>query len=255
MMREISFFHDRRMIKHIIFWVSILAFFTVLRAFERGLKIVLINNFLYLLIDIPIVYIILYYLWPRFFVKDRILSFIASVLILYTGAIFYSRLINYYINPLLGYHVEKGSLIEDAMYSMIVLGFISVLALVFKLLDEKYLFSIREEEYKKLRAEAELKLLRFQINPHFLFNSLSSVQGLMYHDARMADKMLTELSEFLRYTLAYTELVFVPLDKEIEIIKKYLNIEKIFTLLLILPEVLWIRRYSVLFFNLLLRMR
>ena len=78
-----------------------------------------------------------------------------------------------------------------------------------------------------LAKDAQLMALRYQINPHFLFNTLISVQALMYHNTDLADKMLTEFSEFLRYTLRYNQSVFVPLKKEIEILEKYLLIEKI----------------------------
>jgi len=49
----------------------------------------------------------------------------------------------------------------------------------------------------------------------------------MYHNTKLADKMLTELSEFLRYTLRYNQLVFIPLEDEEEIIDKYLTIQKV----------------------------
>ncbi|MFC2086154.1 sensor histidine kinase [Bacteroidota bacterium] len=85
----------------------------------------------------------------------------------------------------------------------------------------------RSEKVSKLAQEAKLKMLRYQLNPHFLFNSLNSMQALMYHDTKLADKMLTQLSEFLRYSLVDDENIFVPLKNEIEIIEKYLSIEKI----------------------------
>ncbi|MBN1821735.1 MAG: histidine kinase, partial [Prolixibacteraceae bacterium] len=91
------------------------------------------------------------------------------------------------------------------------------------LLDER----LRYDESQKLAQKATLQMLRYQLNPHFLFNTLNSIQGIMYHDIKLADKMLTELTEFLRYTLRDNEKVFVPLKKEIEIIEKYLLIEKI----------------------------
>ncbi|MFC1528187.1 sensor histidine kinase, partial [Candidatus Neomarinimicrobiota bacterium] len=75
--------------------------------------------------------------------------------------------------------------------------------------------------------EAKLKMFRYQLNPHFFFNSLNSIQALMYHNTKLADKMLTELSEFLRYTLKDNDKVFTPLEKEIEMIEKYFLIEKI----------------------------
>lgn len=54
----------------------------------------------------------------------------------------------------------------------------------------------RAERAQFLTTEAQLRALRYQINPHFLFNTLISVQGLMYHNTKLADTMLTELSEF-----------------------------------------------------------
>lgn len=76
-------------------------------------------------------------------------------------------------------------------------------------------------------VKAQLKMLRYQLNPHFLFNSLNSIQGLMYKDVRKADLMLTELSEFLRYSLKHNNDIFIPLREEFEIMEKYLFIEKI----------------------------
>ena len=88
-------------------------------------------------------------------------------------------------------------------------------------------------EYERSRAslllasKAQLQMLRYQINPHFLFNSLNSIQGLMYQDLKKADLMLTELSEFLRYTLKFNTDIYVSLEDEFEIIEKYLFVEKI----------------------------
>ena len=76
-------------------------------------------------------------------------------------------------------------------------------------------------------VKAQLKMLRYQLNPHFLFNSLNSIQGLMYSDVKKADLMLTELSEFLRYSLKHNNDIFIPLKEEFEIIEKYLFVEKI----------------------------
>jgi two-component system LytT family sensor kinase len=76
-------------------------------------------------------------------------------------------------------------------------------------------------------VEAQLKMLRYQLNPHFLFNSLNSIQGLMYQDVKKADLMLTELSEFLRFSLKFKNDLFITLANEFETVEKYLFIEKI----------------------------
>jgi two-component system LytT family sensor kinase len=96
----------------------------------------------------------------------------------------------------------------------------------------KFIEDIRIEKSKYqetlLRAkEAQLQMLRHQINPHFLFNSLNSIQALMYKNLPLADEMLTEFSEFLRYNLENKDELYVTLEEEIEIISKYLYIEKI----------------------------
>ena len=86
---------------------------------------------------------------------------------------------------------------------------------------------IRTEKALALANKATLQMLRYQINPHFLFNSLNSIQGLMYRDVKKADLMLTELSEFLRYSLKYKTDLYIPLRDEFEILEKYLFIQKI----------------------------
>ena len=91
---------------------------------------------------------------------------------------------------------------------------------------------MQRKEARALRAdalakEAELRMLRYQINPHFLFNSLNSVSALIREDAHRAEKMLNELSEFLRYSLAGSRIGAAPLSDEIEAARNYLDIEKI----------------------------
>jgi len=86
---------------------------------------------------------------------------------------------------------------------------------------------IRAEKAIAMANKAQLMMLRYQLNPHFLFNSLNSIQALMYKDVKKADLMLTELSEFLRYTLKHNTEVYVTLKDEFEIIEKYLFVEKI----------------------------
>jgi len=69
-------------------------------------------------------------------------------------------------------------------------------------------------------------MLRYQLNPHFLFNSLNSIRALIDEDKRNAKNMITELSEFLRYSLISKNYSDVPLIDEIEAVKHYLSIEK-----------------------------
>ncbi len=85
----------------------------------------------------------------------------------------------------------------------------------------------REAELKNSITEAELKTLKFQINPHFIFNSLNSMSALTTIDPERARGMILKLADFLRYTLANNEKQKNPLRDELKNIKLYLEIEKI----------------------------
>jgi LytS/YehU family sensor histidine kinase len=86
---------------------------------------------------------------------------------------------------------------------------------------------VKSKEALILAQNAQLQMLRNQLNPHFLFNSLNSIQGLVYENPGLADSMISELSEFLRYSLQYNTRILVTVNEELEILKKYLGIEKI----------------------------
>ncbi len=85
----------------------------------------------------------------------------------------------------------------------------------------------REAELKNSITEAELKTLKFQINPHFIFNSLNSMSALTTIDPERARGMILKLADFLRYTLANNEKQKNILRDELKNIKLYLEIEKI----------------------------
>ena len=96
----------------------------------------------------------------------------------------------------------------------------------------KYWRQWQSEHERTLQAEAlanhaQLDLLRYQLNPHFLFNALNSIRASIDEDSQRAKRMVTEFSEFLRYSLLNNNSALVDLRQEIEAIRNYLAIEKI----------------------------
>jgi len=97
----------------------------------------------------------------------------------------------------------------------------------------KYYMLLQEEKERGLKAaamahEAQLKMLRYQLNPHFLFNTLNAISTLILDkDTQLANSMVTRLSRFLRYTLDSDPVQKVTVTEEIEAIKLYLDIEKV----------------------------
>ena len=91
----------------------------------------------------------------------------------------------------------------------------------------------KEEQYKRALAEssardAQLRMLRYQLNPHFLFNTLNAINALVQlGENSKAQEMLMLLSDFLRHSLEHAGIESVSLEEELESLMLYLNIEKV----------------------------
>lgn len=86
---------------------------------------------------------------------------------------------------------------------------------------------LRQSELTRALQLAELRLLKSQLNPHFLFNSLNSVRALIADDPAGAQKAVTQLARTLRYTLTAGREELVPLARELEIVEDYLALESL----------------------------
>jgi two-component system LytT family sensor kinase len=87
-------------------------------------------------------------------------------------------------------------------------------------------FRERESIAAQQLTQAQLRALRMQLNPHFLFNTMNSVSSLMRSDMEAADQVLEQLSSMLRITLDRGEQQLIPLTEEIDFIQLYLSIQK-----------------------------
>jgi sensor histidine kinase YesM len=85
----------------------------------------------------------------------------------------------------------------------------------------------REAQFTAQLREAELSMLRSQIRPHFLFNSLNSISSLTLTSAEKAQEMIIKLSEFMRYSLNFPDESMSTLERELYHIQLYLDIEKV----------------------------
>jgi len=108
------------------------------------------------------------------------------------------------------------------IYGLIVLAYYLFVSLYN--LSEK---NAKEARLESLVKETELKMLRSQINPHFLFNSLNSISSLTITDPEKARDMVIKLSEFMRYALSKKDEQPVSLRSELENLRLYLDIEKV----------------------------
>jgi len=121
------------------------------------------------------------------------------------------------------YHTILWRFLVGLMLYAIVVSFYYLVS-YYSELQEK---ALKESELKNLVTQAELKSLKFQINPHFIFNSLNSMSALTEIDPKKAKEMIIKLADFLRYILATNEREKNKLSEELKNIRLYLDIEKI----------------------------
>ena len=106
-------------------------------------------------------------------------------------------------------------------YALLLLNFY-----IFKYRENIKKREVAEEELKSLLQEAELNLLKSQLNPHFIFNSLNSISALTLTSPEKARNMIVKLSSFLRYSLSKGKEELVSLEEEISNARLFLDIEK-----------------------------
>ncbi|WP_428224279.1 sensor histidine kinase [Flavobacterium sp.] len=109
---------------------------------------------------------------------------------------------------------------------------IAFLVWLFVVMTYKVIKYLKEIRIKQLELESDLKestlnALKGQINPHFMFNSLNNIRGLILEDPSRSRDMLTRLSEMLRYSLTKNDLHEIKLEDELEMVENYIQISKI----------------------------
>jgi len=109
----------------------------------------------------------------------------------------------------------------------LVIGCMSLVSVLWYTIQDQQETEKRKNEAEKLSKEAELYKLRQQLQPHFLFNSLNSINALIGTQPQQARTMIQQLSDFLRGTLKKEDSQWASLEEELQHLELYLEIEKV----------------------------
>ena len=122
----------------------------------------------------------------------------------------------------------KGHFSAWTLISFILLVcFVCVICVVYHIMLRQIIKAFIQREQKRSRVQYELDFLKNQLSPHFLFNTLNNISALIPIDPKRAEKSMTQLSSLLRITLYQTSDEFIPIGEDIEILKKYAELEKL----------------------------
>ena len=225
--------------KHALFWIIIFIFDVgVLDSnyFSGGYKEIMDGYLFKTILQIILAYTILNFLMP-YFTKKKWISFslFTAAFLFITHTIYQLYRIHYlevtYPDSYVGFlkNNPNTSVIERILDLRYFVG-ISMFYLqpTFFLLIHKFYMNqqklLKVNEQKKVN---ELAMLKHQLNPHFLFNTLNNLYSLTISKSETAPKIIEKLSDILDYVLYRSSDKFVPLQKEIKLIEDYLLLEKI----------------------------
>lgn len=174
--------------------------------------------FISLIFDVSTVYIIVFILFPKYFFQKRYVTFfgLMSVLLFTVGYVW----LNSYC---LVANCTGDKLSVEFMYAGFVIvvesvGILTSVLIAKKFYDAQLYYSQLEKEKK----ENELRFLKSQIDPHFLFNNLNTVDSLIDTDPKAAKIYLNKLSKLYRYLISSKDMEVVPLEEELAFAQNYI---------------------------------
>jgi len=128
---------------------------------------------------------------------------------------------------ILSYKGEYSYRFVEALMPILIFLFFALWGGLFQLFSDWFKKNKLKIELERKNYESNFALLRSQINPHFLFNTLHNIDTLIHDNQDKASKSLVKLSDIMRYMLKEAKLDFVELGKEIEHLESYLSLEKL----------------------------
>lgn len=216
---------SQRSVQHILFWcLSFLILVNVLKVSAEIKPIDLIYTAIFHIPIVLIVYLNLKLLFPLLLERGKyILYGIFVLLTTVFGSAFYLVLFDNWIDLIFrGYYfIAYYSFWDISLYFVVYIFSTSLFRLA------RGYFKIQEIENEK--TISELKALKSQINPHFLFNSLNSIYSLARKKSESVPEKIVQLSDLMRHIIYESDSDFIPLEKEVEMIKNYIELQNLRT--------------------------
>lgn len=211
---------------HIIFWLVIWSLNFSFSFFNPNLQSttdILIRAFTLLvyMIDFYIIYLLLI---PYFFNRKKHVKFIVYTIIyifIFTLIFhfFYSQLLEM-LGLRSGGRFFSVTLLTDFYYIVLYV----ILGSFFRFSIDGFRYLIVKDRLEKQNLASELALLRSQVNPHFLFNTLNNIHSMIHNSPKKAEDSIIKLSGIMRYMLYDSNTELVPLDKEISFLNSYISL-------------------------------
>lgn len=232
---------NNRLLQHILFWISIFIINVprnseVFTANADPLYAILILDFCIFIPQIMASYFLAYYLIPIFLFKKK---YIDSVLLLIVATYFFSVLGRILIVHVGEELVRPKPFPQESLFEILsdleklAFNYVPwIYSTSFMFLFVKYFVDFKRSKEKEIllskeRSDVELKTLKAQLHPHFLFNTLNNIYSLSLDNSPKTPVAIGKLSDILDHVLYKCNGQFVSLSSEIELLKNYIELEKL----------------------------
>jgi sensor histidine kinase YesM len=191
------------------------------------------QNFFLCTIHLLACYAFVYIVLPWFLQKKNYINLAAGILAISIFLVTTGYFIQKQLFPMMdaAYQFSSGTEKNTLLWNSISFGLLNAPkviagATIIKLLKRWWLKQKEKERLEKEKIDAELELLKAQIHPQFLFNSLNNIYSFALMSSPKSPEMLLKLSDILSYMLYECNDALVPLEKEIKMLKDYMSLEK-----------------------------
>lgn len=223
--------------RHFAFWIcrflfsmDSIGYLFFWKLWRNNLSNELIFNSITLALAIVYCYIVVYYIYPACFNKKKYLKFFIELFAftIITYAIFYVVMFDLWDLNAQPVDIRIVQTWHFSIY-FITAGppIVCCLFLVIKMLKNYYFQMEKKATLAKETANAELQLLKSQIHPHFLFNTLNNIYSSILNKSPSTKGLITKLSHTLKYMIYDCEAPLVPLGEELKMIEDYIGLEKV----------------------------
>ena len=223
-----------RVKRHLLFWFCFWIFLALLYAADpnRNVPRAIVYSFSTIVPQVFFTYALISFVLPKYLLKNKyFFSFLWIAVFSVITAVMNFSMVRY-VNPQLVVAIgQKPFPVSSGFFFGILICFKGTMvaaaaACSIRLVKHWHLKEKRSLELLKEKTEAQLQLLKAQVHPHFLFNTLNNIYSKAQNESPGSAKMIMELSHILRYVLDEGKDGLVPLEKELQMVTDYINLEK-----------------------------
>jgi sensor histidine kinase YesM len=238
--RFLSFHKKHRWLTHIAYWFIYLLIAVSASKYRDGDKgtysFEFISDAIYLSAEMIAAYSLAYFVVPQFIYRKRyVLSIVEFVIVCYVSCVVGRIFIVKICEPLAGVKPKAFETYREIMTDIPKLLYVylsdflssSAIFIFLKLLKDQFETQKRALALEKEKAETELKLLKTQLNPHFLFNTLNNIYSLSFTSSPATSQSIARLADILDHILYCCNGQYVPLKAEIALVNNYIELEKL----------------------------